>query len=370
MLEWGLETAARVLKKLFQQLYYQCVPIARASTYVRNRRKCACQQRPNRRDSFGTPQSADERFLDRSRPARNSRYAAVCYPRVLHDSRIIEIHAKTTGHSAYIHLSSTRDLVKLTMPNQPEGVSGDRDRSQNLALSQCRLAIAQKKFHQRQTPFAIGRNQNDLRIERQEHRGRITDRRSGHQVAPNRCSIPYLARTKPAQHCCQSRKFTAEGIPNPSQSRRTTDPPLLVRRLQSLQFGDSLQRNHYRESHKILCDPQSQLGRAGYELRIRIQADELEQFRERIRAIEHFAGKGIGRSLEFLWSFLERRGKSINSSVDATLSETFQRGITNRPVPCASAEIAAQLIIELPFLLQIVAVKSFEHRHDETGSAV
>src|SRR6202162_472471 len=330
MLEWGLETAAGVLKKFFQQLYYQRVPIARASTYVRNRRKCPCQQRPNRRDSFGAPQSADERFLDRSRPARNSRYAAVRYPRVLHDSSIIEIHAKTTGHSAYIHLASTRDLVKLTMPHQ--GVSGDCDRSQNLALSQCRLAIAQKKFPQRQTPFAIGRNQNDLRIERQEHRGGITNRRSGHQVTPDRCSIPYLARTKPPQHCCQSGKFTANGIPNPSQRHRTTDPPLLVCRLQCLQLRDSLQRNHYRESHKILCDLQSQLGRAGYELRIRIQADELEQFREGIRAIEHFAGKGIGHSLEFLWLLLERRGKSIN--LDATLSETFQRGITNRPIAC------------------------------------
>ncbi len=47
-----------------------------------------------------------------------------------------------------------------------------------------------------------------------------------------------------------------------------------------------------------------------------------------------------------------------------------QGGIPDWAVTCASAEVSAQLIVQLPRTIQILSVIPLKHRHDETRSAI
>ena len=48
----------------------------------------------------------------------------------------------------------------------------------------------------------------------------------------------------------------------------------------------------------------------------------------------------------------------------------FQRGLPDRTIPRATAEISAKLIVQLPIAIEILAVIPLEHRHDDPRRAV
>ena len=84
---------------------------------------------------------------------------------------------------------------------------------------------------------------------------------------------------------------------------------------------------------------------------------------------ELFAVLLVLEALEPNGRFGERTVKPVGPLLFPLL-ERNQGRIPDRPVAGAAAEVSAQLIVQLPIPVHVLAVVALEHRHDEAGGAV
>jgi hypothetical protein len=111
------------------------------------------------------------------------------------------------------------------------------------------------------------------------------------------------------------------------------------------------------------------LGGTGHQLGRRVGVEQGEQAGQRGRAEEFLIPDGIVERDRWMHRHLQPAGEVVVGR-GRTLRQRGGRRIPDRPVAGATAEVAAELVADLPWFLATVAVVGLEHRDHEAGRAV
>src|SRR5262249_13058332 len=136
---------------------------------------------------------------------------------------------------------------------------------------------------------------------------------------------------------------------------------------QRREVWNSIEGNERREFLESFGEVEPEFRAAGDEASLGITPQEFEQRIEGRWTEEGFVGRPI---------FLRHRCRrdfargAVRRAVIGGRSQRLAGGIADGPVTRATAEIAAKLVVELPRLGEVGAMKRFEQRHDDAGRAI
>ena len=361
----------RLMEKFLEQARDQSGPVTRTAAGIADRLEFL-RQNPARLAHRGlAPFFSKQKFLRFPRPRGCGGDSTESQTRRRDPSVRPRLNGKASGHRADVHLAAFGNLEPVTLAEVSFGRRRDRHHhlEQNLILRHRRLAVGQEKVRQRHRPPSARRSQHNLRIEREQHRRGIADRRGRDQIAAQRGAVADLTRAEHPQHLGPHRKIFGDRIAQLRERHRPADPPRAILFLEPPQLRHRLQRNQRREFLEPLADLQTQLGRPRNQARLRMRGAQLEQFVERIRTEKLLpAARKLRR--------VRHRLRLCELAAEVILRRFFrrrprlERRLPDRTIPRAPAKIPAQLVVDLPVTLEVVAVIPLEHRHHDPRRAI
>mgnify|MGYP006992415209 CR=1 FL=1 len=131
------------------------------------------------------------------------------------------------------------------------------------------------------------------------------------------------------------------------------------------QLGEALERDELGQILEALGDQQREVGAAADQSRLRVRGEVGPQRGE-------VGGRGVDATGALAGEADRLAGARELGAEGVLRAGRGDRagGVADRPVAGAAAQVAAQLVVELPRLAQVAAVARLEHRHHHPGRAV
>ncbi len=302
---------------------------------------------------------------------RHCRDTAISDARTSHNIRLsrIEFDKKRGRDDADIELAALRDLEEFHASDRRRTGSNTRhdDGANNFGgLEQC-LAIADEEVGQRHGALALGRREHKRRVKRQEHGCAIADRRARGQITTKRGTIANLPSGKNPEHFRERRVFTSKCFLDGGQRSRGANAPLCGSRGYRGKLGHTFNRDQLGKLGKLLVQLHADLRRTGHQTRRGMCAAKGMQFSERRGTEEIVGGRAIAEICRRADRLLQALSKRIVGVCRIALRQGIERRVANRTIPRATAEVASQLVTDLPRFTAVLAVISLEQRNNETG---
>ena len=158
-------------------------------------------------------------------------------------------------------MSSKRRLAILWNAGQPRERPGHHDLLDQLVGGADALPVAGEVVGQRHDPLAAHRGQHQLRLQREQGRRGVADRRAGAEVAAEGRAVADQPRGELREQLGQQRHLAVQPALDLGQGERGAEPDLLVASTrQPAQLGQPVDRDHQRRARtprRLTSTPQS-----------------------------------------------------------------------------------------------------------------
>ena len=176
---------------------------------------------------FFVPQLAAEKFFGPRSPCRRGRHTTESQTGFGHDIAAVGLDLEGGGHRADVHLAALGNFEPLASSRNASRRSAriDRHLKQDFIRLERRLAVAGEKIRHRDRALSARRSQHDIRAQGEQDRRGVADRRSRHQIPPQRGAVADLARAEDPEHLGPHGKIFRDGLAQLRQGHRSADPP-------------------------------------------------------------------------------------------------------------------------------------------------
>ncbi len=367
-------------EKFFQQAHHQAAAIGHARAHVGDGGQLGGQAAPRLGRQLARPLFADEQRLGLQRANGRRRHAAVRQTRRDDLVVAVEIDAEAGSHDADVELAALTDLVRLRDSPQAHRRIRKIDGAHDLARLKKRLAVADEKIRQRD--FALDDDvpveprQHQARLQRQQDRRQIANRRGRHQVAGDGRAMANLPRGEHPQHLVERGNRAPHRFLHRRQRRRTADAPAVAVPLDDAQLVHRFGGNQQRKCALLLVDLDAHLGRAGDQICRRMCGMEPQQIEQRRRPPKALSAGAVVERLDGGERLGQPDGEPIGGRLHVALGlphvERVGHGVANRAIAGAATQISVELLGDLVRRLRghLRPVIALEHRDHEARRTV
>ena len=344
----------------------QAVRSARA--HVGDRRELPRQRLASPRDGRLGPRLPAQRLLARGRALRDRRHAAVGDTDVSHPA-LREPDVERAEQRRDVLVEAFGDLIAAELLFRSR--QRHADQLDELAGLQRGLAVVEVEVLELQVAVRATLAQHHLGAERDQRGHGIADRRAVRDIAADRAGIPDLHRAEAADQLAEIGPARSESVHRVGVGDRRADLEMGVRHLEPRQLLDLADVNQRVEIAVLLGHPQAHVGAAGEQSGAR---KLLAQRRQVLDPARREVAPGAVRERQPLAApkrleVRDRLGLARAEVVALAQLVHAARGIDDRPVPGAAAEVAGKHVEDALPARRAVFMIEREQGHHEAGRA-
>ncbi len=374
----GLETEELVLceasfarPQFLEEARREIAAKARAAAGVADRRELAGEDGARSLHRRRAPRVTEERLLCAAGAHRRRRHAAEAEARMDDDVAIVQIDHHARSDDADIELTALGDLERVRDSTRRTGCfpAWNDHRGEDLVGLHRGLPVREEELGERKCALAARADEHDLGIEREEHGRRVPDRRCCDQVSRQGRSVSNLSRREHREHLAEGRELGAEGFLERRQGGRPADAKSAFGLLDPRELPHAVRRDQERKLAVLFVQVDADLGRAGDDHRIGMGGAKGEKIGERRGAEKALPLHLVVERIQGWLGATKRDLKEIRAR-RILLRERLDHRVANRPIASATTEIARELIVYLPALVEIAPIVGLEHGDHEPRRAI